>query len=98
MAGLADAASEIADSVGRAALNPEDGVWVLRLQQKLQVGRNVGGTLAQARGLVDAFQALQFALEARERVQRSGVRVAAFFQKLGALVDGHGGAGRAAGR
>ena len=89
MAGVAGAASEIADAAGCAALDPEDGVGVLRFQQELQVGRDVGGALAQAGGFVHILQALQFAFETSEGVERAGVGVAALFQEIGALFEGH---------
>jgi hypothetical protein len=78
-----------ADSSGGAALDPEDGVGVLRLEQELQMGGDVGGALAQAWGLVDVLQAVELALEEAEGVERAGIGVAATFQELGAVVEGH---------
>ena len=93
VADVADGANPLlrkcADPAGGAALDPEDGVGVLRFEQELEVGCDVGGALAQAGRLVDVLQAVELALEEAEGVERSGVGVAALFQELGALVEGH---------
>jgi hypothetical protein len=70
---------ERADTGGGAALDPEDGVGVLRFEQELEVGRDVGGALAETGGFVDVSEALEFAFEARECVERASVGVAALF-------------------
>ena len=67
VADVADGANPLlrkrADSAGGAALDPEDGVGVLRFEQELQMGGDVGGALAQAGRLVDVLQAVELALQ-----------------------------------
>ena len=53
------------------------------------MGADVGGAFAQAGGLFDVFDALQFAFEAGEGVEGAGVVIAALFEKLFAEVEGH---------
>jgi hypothetical protein len=77
-------AREVSNAAGGAALDPEDGVGVVRFEQKGEVGGDVGGAFAQAGGLVDILEAVEFAFEAGEGVERAGVGVAAFFEELGA--------------
>ena len=78
-----------ADSACGAALDPEDGIGVMRFEQKLQMGCNVGGALTQAGGFVYVLQSVQLALQAAQGIERSGVGVASFFQEFGALLEGH---------
>ena len=96
--GSRSAAREIADASGRAPFDPEDRVAVRRLQQKRQMGANVGSAFAQARNLLDVLDALQLAFEPRQRVQRRGIGVAALFEKPLAVVKRHSPDGRSAQR
>ncbi len=89
VAGVAGGAGEIAHAGGGAALDPEDGVGVLRFEQEVEVGGDVGGALAQAGGFVYIFEAFELAFEAGEGVEGAGVGVAAFFEELGAGEEGH---------
>ncbi len=48
-------ASEVADSAGRAAFDPEDSVGVVGFEQEFQVVLDVGGAFAEAGGFFDIF-------------------------------------------
>src|SRR5579871_4372551 len=83
------ASGEVADASGGSALDPEDCVAVAGFEKKGEVGADVGGAFAEARGLFDVFDALKFAFETGEGVEGSGVVVAALFEELFAEVEGH---------
>ncbi len=57
--------------------------------RKARWRRISGGAVTQAGGLVHVLHALQFAFEPRQRVERGGVGVAGFFEKIGAIFKGH---------
>ncbi len=53
------------------------------------MGADVGGAFAQAGGLFDVLQVIEFAFETGERVEDTGVVVAALFEEGLAVVEGH---------
>ena len=67
--GVSCAAGEVADSSGGAALDPEDGVAVGGFEEEGEVGADVGGAFAQAGGLFDVLEVVEFAFEASECVE-----------------------------
>ena len=71
------AASEVADSAGGAALDPEDGVAVGGFEEEGEVGADVGGAAAEAGRFFDVLETLEFAFETGEGVEDAGVVVAA---------------------
>src|ERR1700742_4931075 len=87
--GVCRAACEVANSTGGAALDPEDGVAIGGFEQEGEMGADVGGSFAQAWGFFDILEIFEFAFEAGECVEDSGVVVATLFEEGLAIVEGH---------
>src|SRR5207302_6836827 len=87
--GVSCASGQIADSSGGTAFDPENGVAVGRFEEEGEVGADVGGAFAQAGGLFDVLEVVEFPFETGERVEDAGVVVAALFEEGFAIVEGH---------
>ena len=76
-------------SPATAALEPEDGVAVVGFEEESQLLADVGGAFAERRGLFDSAQALELELEAMQRIGEGEVEVAAGFEEVFAVKEGH---------
>ena len=85
--GSAIAAGGVAEALGGAAFDPEDGVGVCGFKEELEVVANVGGALAEAGGFFDFAEAFKLPFEALEGVGGPDVGVAAGFEEVGALCE-----------